>query len=71
MRSVFCGLISIVSAEKIKLLANSFYDYQIVNENQQTVTNYQNDERDMQLFFSKLFKKLDHVNNALFENELA
>ena len=64
---------SSVVAETVKLLANSSYGYQIMNRSRHTVTKYLADEKthaaiDIE---SKLFKKLDHVNNSLYEVELA
>ena len=56
---------SSVVAETKKLLANSSYGYQIMERSRRTVTKYLSDEK------SKLFKKLDHVNNYLYRVELA
>ena len=47
------------------LLANSFHDYQIMAFSQYTVTNWINDEKTDATHNSKLFKKLNLVNNAL------
>ena len=60
---------SSVVAETTKLLANSSYGYQITDRSRHTVTKYLRDEKHMALN-SKLFKKLDHVNNSLYEVEL-
>ena len=62
---------SSVVAETMKLLANSSYGYQIMDRSRHTVTKYLADEKTYAAFNSKLFKKLDHVNNSLYEVELA
>ena len=62
---------SSVVAETMKLLANSSYGYQIMDRSRHTVTKYLSDGKTHAAIFSKLFKKLDHVNNSLFEVELA
>ena len=62
---------SSVVAETMKLLANSSYDYQIMDRNGHTVTNYLSDEKTHAAINSKLFKKLDHVKNSMYEVELA
>ena len=62
---------SSVVAETMKLLANSSYGYQIMNRSRHTVTKYLADEKTHAAINSKLFKKLDHVNNSLYEVELA
>ena len=54
-----------------KLLANSSYGYQIMDRSRHTVTKYLTDEKTHAAFISKMFKKLDHVNNSLYEVELA
>ena len=58
-------------AETMKLLANSSYGYQIMDKSRHTVTKYLTDEKTHAAINSKLFKKLDHVNNSLYEFELA
>ena len=60
-----------VFAETMKLLANSSYGYQIMDRSRHTVTKYLSDEKKHAAINSKLFKKLDHVNNSFFEVELA
>ena len=55
----------------MKLLANSSYGYQIVDRSRDVVTKYFSDEKTHAAINSKLFKKLDHVNNSLYEVELA
>ena len=62
---------SSVVAETVKLLANSSYGYQIVDRSRHTVTKYLTDEKTHAAINSKLFKKLDHVNNSLYEIEFA
>ena len=62
---------SSVVAETMKLLANSSYGYQIMDRSRHTVTKYLTDEKTHAATNSKLFKKLDHVNNSLYEVELA
>ena len=62
---------SSVVAETMKLLANSFYGYQIKERNRHTATKYLSDKKTHATNNSKLFKKLDHVNNSLYEVELA
>ena len=62
---------SSVFAETMKPLANSSYVYQIMDRSRHTVTKYLSDEKTHAAINSKLFKKLDHVNNSLYEVELA
>ena len=61
------------NVNSMKLLANSSYGYQIVDRSRHTVTKYLNlsDEKTHAAINSKLFKKIDHVNNSLYEVELA
>ena len=60
-----------VVAETMKPLANSPYGCQIMNRSRHTVTRYLSDGKTHAAINSKLFKKLDHVNNSLYEVELA
>ena len=60
-----------VVAETMKLLANSSYGYQVMDRNRHTVPKFFTDEKTNAAINSKLFKKLDHVNNSLFEVEVA
>ena len=62
-----------VSSQKLcmKLPANSSYGYQIMDRSQYTVTKYLTDEKTHAAIKSKLFKRLDHMNNSLSEVELA
>ena len=62
---------SSVVAETMKLLANSSYGYQIMDRSRHTVTTYLSDEKHLRLLIVKLFKRLDHLNNSLYEVELA
>ena len=55
----------------MKLLANSSYGYQILDRSRHAVTKYLTDEKTHAATNSKVFKKLDHVNNSLYEVELA
>ena len=62
---------SSVVAETMKLLANSSYRYQNVDQSRHTVTKYLSDEKTHAAITGKLFKRLDHLNNSLYEVELA
>ena len=62
---------STVVAETMKLLVNSSYGYQIMDRSLHTVTKYLIDEKTHAAINSKLFKKIDHVNNSLYEVEFA
>ena len=62
---------SSVVTETMKLLTNSSYAYQIMDRSRHTVTKYLIDEKTHTAFNSKLFKRLDHMNNSLYEVELA
>ena len=62
---------SSVVAKTRKLLANSSYGCQIMNRSRHTVTKYLSDENTHAANNSKLFKKLDHMNNSLYEVELS
>ena len=62
---------SSVVAETMNLLANSSYDYQIMNRSRHTVTKYLTGKKTHVAITSKLFKKLDHWNYSLYEAELA
>ena len=62
---------SIVGAETMQLPANSSYGYQIMDRRSgHTVTKYLSDEKTHAAINSKLFKRLDQVNNSLYEVEL-
>ena len=62
---------SSVVAETMKLLPNSSYGYQIMDRSRHTVTNFLNDEKTHGAINTKLFKRLDHINDQLYEVELA
>ena len=62
---------SSVVAETMKLLANSSYGYQNMDRSRHTVTKYLSDEKTHAPINSKLLKRLDHLNNSLYEVELA
>ena len=62
---------SSVVAGRMKLLPNSSYGYQIIDRSRHTVTKYFSNEKTHAAINSKLFKKLDHLNNSLYEFELA
>ena len=62
---------SSVVPETMKLLASSSYGYQIMDRSWHTVPKYLTDKKAHAAINSKLFKKLDHVNNSLYEVELA
>ena len=54
----------------MKLLANSSYGYQIMDRSHHTVTKYLNDEKTHSAINSKLFKRLNHITDQLYEVEL-
>ena len=62
---------SVVVPETMKLVANISYGYQIMDRSRHTVTKYISDEKPHADSNSKLFKRLDHMNNSLYEVELA
>ena len=62
--------ISSVVAETMKLLVKSSYGYQIMDHSQHTVTKYLTDEKTHSAINSKLFKRLDHITDHLYEVEL-
>ena len=61
---------SSIVAETRKLLANSSYGYQIMDRSRHTATKYLTHGKTHAAINSKLFKKLDHLNNSLYEVEL-
>ena len=61
---------SSVVSETMKLLANSSYGYQIMDRTRHNVTKYLNDEKTHGAVNTKLFKRLDHINDQLCELEL-
>ena len=62
---------SSVIAKTMKLLAKSSYGCQILDRSRQTATKYLSDEKTHAAINSKLFKRLDQLNNSLYEVELA
>ena len=60
-----------VVAETMKLLANSSYGYQIMDWSRHTITKFLTDEKTLAAINGKLIKRLDHMNNSLYEVELA
>ena len=56
---------SSIVAERMKLLANSSFGYQIMDSSLRTVTKYLNDRKMHVAVNRKLFKKLKDVSNAL------
>ena len=61
---------SSVVAETMKLLANSSYGYQIMDRSRHTVTKCLNDEKTQSAKNSKMFKRLNHITDQLYEVEL-
>ena len=62
---------SSIVAETMKLLANSSYGYQTMDRSRHTVTKFLNDEKTHGAINTKFFKRLDHINDQLYEVELA
>ena len=61
---------SSVVAETMRLLANSSYGYQIMERSRHTVTKYLPDEKTHSAINSKMFKRLNHITDQLYEFEL-
>ena len=61
---------SCIVAETMKLPANSSFGYQIMDRSRYTITKFLSDEKTHAAINSKLFKRLDHVKNSLYEVEL-
>ena len=61
---------SSVVAETTKLLANSFYGYPIMDRSRHTMTNYLTGGKTHRAIISKMFKRLNHITDQLFEVEL-
>ena len=55
----------------MKLLANSSYGYQIMDRSRHTVTIYLSDEKTHGAINTTLFKRLEHINDQLYEVESA
>ena len=62
--------ISSVVAETMKLLANSPYGYQIIDCSRHTVTKYLTDEKTHSAINIKMFKRLNHITDQLYQVEL-
>ena len=62
---------SSVVAETMKVLANSSYGYQIMDRSRHTVTKNLSDEKTHGAINTKFFKRLDHINDQLYEVELS
>ena len=62
---------SSVVAETMKLLANSSYGYQIMDRSRHTVTKYSSDGKTHGAINKKFFKRLGHINDRLYEAEMA
>ena len=62
---------SSVVAETMKLLTNSSYSFQTIDRSRHTVTKYLSDEKTHGAINTKLFKRLDYINDQLYETELA
>ena len=62
---------SSVVTETMNLLANSSYSYQFMDRSRYTATNYLNEEKTQGAIHTKLFKRLDYINDQLYEVELA
>ena len=60
---------SSVFAETMKLLANSSYGYQLMDGSRQTVTKYLTDEKTHSAINSKMFHRLIHITDLLYEVE--
>ena len=61
---------SSVVAETMKKLANSSYGYQIMDRSRHTLTKYLTDENTYRAINSKIFKRLNHITDQLYEVEL-
>ena len=55
----------------MELFADSSYGYQIKDRSRHTVTKYLNDEKTHGAINTNFFKRLDHINDQLYEVELA
>ena len=60
---------SSVVAETMKLTANSSYGYRIMDRSRHTVTKYVKDEKAHKAINNKFFKKINHLNDNLYEIE--
>ena len=55
----------------MKLLANRSCGYQILDRSRHTVTKYLSDEKTRGAINTKMFKRLDYINDQLYEVESA
>ena len=62
--------ISSVVAETINVLADSSYGYQVIDCSRHTVTKNLTDEKTLSAINSKMFKRLNHITDQLYEMEL-
>ena len=62
---------SSVVAETMKLLASSSYSYQIMGHSRHTVTKFLSDEKTHGVVNTNFFKRLDHINDQLYEVQKA
>ena len=60
---------SSVVAETLKLIAKSFYGYQVMGRSRHTVTKYLSDEKTHSAIDSKMFKRLNLKTDQLYEVE--
>ena len=58
---------SSVVAETMKLLANSFHGYQIMDRSRHTVKKYLSDEQNDSAISSRMFKQPNHITHQLYE----
>ena len=54
----------------MKLLANSSYGYQSVDRSRHTLKKYLTDEKTHSALNSKMFKRMNHIKDHLYEVEL-
>ena len=62
---------SSVVAETMKLHANSCYGYQTMDRSGHAVTKYLSDEKTYGAINTKLFQRLDYINDQFYEVQLA
>ena len=58
-------------SETMRQIAKNSYGFETVSRNQHTVTKHRSEEKTPDTINSKLFTKLNHVNNAIYEVVLA
>ena len=71
LRSKFDNFPPIFNNTLVSKNDNNSYGYQIMERSRNTATKYLSDKETHAAINSKLFKKLHHVNNSLYEVELA